>query len=275
MAVAPSAHTRDAGAVRIEPSLAQARELADSHNLIPLRYSFIEDCETPVSAFLKLRALAPGEPAFLLESADQGQRVGRWSFIGFRPRAVLRWALEDGGDPYALAAEHVARFEQAPLHDAPPFTGGAVGYFGYDLVRAVEPLGPAPEDPLGLPDLALMLSDALVIFDHLKHTVTILANADLLAEPDIELAYATAARTIEQIREVLAGPVPRPEARPEQPRPMPEFQSNMTREAVRSDGRRGSSSTSTQATPSRSSRRSAGRRRSRWRRSPSTAACAR
>ena len=68
-----------------------------------------------MSAFLKLRALAPGEPAFLLESADQGQRVGRWSFIGFRPRAVLRWSLGDGGDPYALAAEHVARFRQAPI----------------------------------------------------------------------------------------------------------------------------------------------------------------
>jgi anthranilate synthase component 1 len=227
---APDAHARESADVPIVPSLQDARLLADSYNLIPLRYSFIEDCETPVSAFLKLRALAPGEPAFLLESADQGQRVGRWSFIGFRPRAVVRWSLADGGDPYALAAEHVARFEQAPLHDAPPFTGGAVGYFGYDLVRAVEPLGAAPEDPLGLPDLALMLSDALVIFDHLKHTVTILANADLLAEPDIELAYADAARTIEQIRDVLAGPVPRPQPGHSQPRQMPDFQSNMTRE---------------------------------------------
>ena len=108
MAVAPSApeaRTREGAGVAVEPSLEQARVLSRSHNLIPLRYSFIEDCETPVSAFLKLRALAPGEPAFLLESADQGQRVGRWSFIGFRPRAVLRWSLADGGDPYAVAAD--------------------------------------------------------------------------------------------------------------------------------------------------------------------------
>ena len=96
---------------RASTDLEQARALARAHNLIPLSYSFVEDCETPVSAFLKLRALAPGEPAFLLESAEQGQRVGRWSFIGFRPRAVLRWSLADGGDPYALAAEQVARFE--------------------------------------------------------------------------------------------------------------------------------------------------------------------
>jgi anthranilate synthase component I len=239
MAVAPSV-PGEATDLKVTPSLEQARVLAGSHNLIPLRHSFIDDCETPVSAFLKLRALAPGEPAFLLESADQGQRVGRWSFIGFRPRAVVRWSLADGGDPYALAAEHVARFDQAPIEDADgrvPFTGGAVGFFGYDLVRAVEPLGEAksgPEgDPLGLPDLALMLSDALVVFDHLKHTITILANADLQAEgePDIELAYADALKTVAQVREVLAGPVPRAGPRTAgNEREMPEFESNMTRE---------------------------------------------
>jgi anthranilate synthase component 1 len=225
MAVAPSAP-----ALAVEPTLEQARELAHAHNLIPLRCSFIEDCETPVSAFLKLRALAPGEPAFLLESADQGQRVGRWSFIGFRPRAVLRWSLADGGDPYAVAAEHLARFEQAPMDDAPPFTGGAVGFFGYDLVRAVEPLGDPPPDPLGLPDMALMLSDALVVFDHLKHTVTIIANADLRAEPEVELAYEQAARTIAEIRAVLAGSVPHAERADVASRELPVFESNMPRE---------------------------------------------
>ena len=224
MAVAPDA--REETHLPVEPSLQEARALADGHSLIPLGHSFVEDCETPVSAFLKLRALAPGEPAFLLESADQGQRVGRWSFIGFRPRSVLRWSLADGGDPYALAAEHVTRFSQAPIDDGPPFTGGAVGFFGYDLVRTVEPLGDPGPDPLGLPDMALMLSDTLVVFDHLKHTVTILANADLHAEPDVERAYATAVRTIEEVRAVLDGPVPRREYAT-QKREMPAFESNM------------------------------------------------
>jgi anthranilate synthase component 1 len=257
MAVAPSA-AEPTGAT-VSPSLEEARVLSRKHNLIPLSYSFIEDCETPVSAFLKLRALAPGEPAFLLESADQGQRVGRWSFIGFRPRSVLRWSLSDGGDPYALAAEHVARFDQAPIADAsgaagasaagaragggaggPPFIGGAVGFFGYDLVRTVEPLGDPPgADPLGLPDMALMFSDALVVFDHLKHTVTIIANADLEAassregEPDVERAYGQAARTIGEVRCALAGPVPRGEPAPGSDpgvRAMPAFESNMPRE---------------------------------------------
>jgi anthranilate synthase component I len=228
MAAAPSALGEIE--VSISPSLQQARALAREHDLIALRCSFIEDCETPVSAFLKLRALAPGEPAFLLESADQGQRVGRWSFIGFRPRAVLRWSLADGGDPYALAAERVGRFSQAPMDDPPPFTGGAVGFFGYDLVRSVEPLGDPPPDALGLPDMALMLSDALVVFDHLKHTVTIIANADLQAEPDIERAYEQAAQTIGEVRSALAGPVPRGGASQADPREMPDFQSNLSRE---------------------------------------------
>jgi anthranilate synthase component I len=219
------------------------------HNLIPVCDSFIADCETPVSAFLKLRALAPGQPAFLLESADQGQRVGRWSFIGVRPRAVLRWSLADGGDPYALAAEHVARFKQAPLGEdvqaPPPFTGGAVGYFGYDLVRTVEPLNPDGREPnpdlLGLPDMALMLSDALVAFDHLKHTITILANADLdgdseggdageVDEEREERAFARARATIAEIRGALAGPVPSPAVVPAHARSMPVFESNMSGE---------------------------------------------
>jgi anthranilate synthase component I len=215
----------------IEPDLEQARALhanAPNHNLIPLQHSFIDDCETPVSAFLKLRELAPSEPAFLLESAEQGH-VGRWSFIGFRPRAVLRWSLGEQTDPYALAAEYVGRFSQAPIADAPPFTGGAVGFFGYDLVRTVEPLEPPNPDPLGLPDMALMLSEVLVTFDHLKHTITILANADLQAEPDIDRAYAAAGRSIEEVREVLAGPVPRSPPVSE-PREYPDFQSNMSRE---------------------------------------------
>jgi anthranilate synthase component I len=239
--------------VRVEPSLEQARALVGSppaHNLIPLCHSFIADCETPVSAFLKLRSIDPTQPAFLLESAEQGQRMGRYSFIGLHPRSVLRWSLADGGDPYALAAAEVARYRQAPLADGAaghaggfPFMGGAVGYFGYDLVRTVEPLGEPNPDELQLPDMALMLSDLLVVFDHLKHTVTILANADLDAEPEIERAYAAAASTIVAVRTRLEGPVPRERRGADEAngadgtdaadsgtdREMPSFQSNMER----------------------------------------------
>jgi anthranilate synthase component 1 len=211
------------------PSLEEVHALARDHNLIPLRDSFIDDCQTPVSAFLKLREQGP---AFLLESAEQG-RVGRYSFIGYRPRKVLRWSLGDAGDPYALAAAEVGRFKPAPLPGLPPFAGGAVGVFAYDLVRTVEPLGEPGPDPIGAPDLALMLTDGLVVFDHLKHTVTVLAN--VYAEEDLESSYMRALETITEVRWRLAGPVPRPARPPEPNRIAPSFQSNMSREQFEDD----------------------------------------
>src|SRR5262249_17922247 len=132
----------------LEPSLDEIRALARDHDLVPLRHTFIDDCETPVSAFLKLRGT--DHPSFLLESAEQGTQFGRYSFIGVRPGGLVRWSLGDDGDPYALAAE-AAVSSQATFEDAPPFTGGAVGFFGYDLVRTVETtLGEPNPDVLGL-----------------------------------------------------------------------------------------------------------------------------
>src|SRR6185436_7073050 len=111
--------------LRLEPSLEEARALAEHGNVVPIRARFLDDCETPVSAFLKLRAAEPaGAPCFLLESAEQGQ-VGRYSFLGFRPRSVLRWSdgrlYESNGedreapDPYAAVAEHLAALRPAPV----------------------------------------------------------------------------------------------------------------------------------------------------------------
>jgi anthranilate synthase component I len=208
-------------ALHVTPSLDEVRLLARDSNLIPLRHTFVEDCETPISAFLKLRG---DGPAFLLESAEQG-RVGRWSFIGFRPRSVLRWSLGDEGDPYALAAAEVARHRQAPLPDLPPFSGGAVGCFGYDLVRTVEPLGSPNPDPLGVPDLALMLTDSLVAFDHLRRELTILANV-YADDDDLERSYAAAVDAIADVRARLHGPVPE-HAREASPRKAPTWTSNM------------------------------------------------
>src|SRR4051794_41860473 len=83
----------------VEPSLDEVRELARDHDLVPLRHTFIDDCETPVSAFLKLRGRNPQFPAFLLESAEQGQRVGRYSFIGVRPPPAPRGGRGGAGGP--------------------------------------------------------------------------------------------------------------------------------------------------------------------------------
>ena len=223
----------------LEPDLDRARELARDANVVPVRYRFVDDLETPVSAFLKLRG---DGPAFLLESAEQG-RLGRWSFLGFRPRAILRWShgilseWEGGGggepdrtgaapDPYAATAEYLARYEIAEPDELPPFAGGAVGFFGYDLVRTVEPLAKPNPDTIGLPDMALMISDVLLAFDHQRHEVTVIANA-FVEDGGIEAAYERAVETIAEVRDRLREPVPVADAgRADAPR----FESNLTQD---------------------------------------------
>ena len=190
--------------IELTPSLEETRELAREHTLVPVRHTFIADCETPVSAYLKLRG---DGPSFLLESAEQGQQVGRWSFLGFRPRAVIRLDRGEHPDPYAAVAEELARYRIAPLDGLPPFAGGAVGMFGYDLVRSAEPsVGEPNPDDTGMPELAVMITDVLLAFDHLRHEVTVLAN--VIAEGDVEQAYQEAATAIADVRERLRGPVP-------------------------------------------------------------------
>jgi anthranilate synthase component 1 len=234
--------------IRLEPSLEEARELARKGNVVPVRARLIDDCETPVSAFLKLRAGEPeGAPCFLLESAEQGQ-VGRYSFVGLRPRALLRWSegtlsewsgeevtgdappshTEAAHDPYAAVAARLRGYRPAPVEGLPPFAGGAVGFFAYDLVRTVEPLDEPNPDPLGLPDLALMVTDAMLVFDHLRHELTILACAFVEEDGSLDAAYERAAATIAEMRDRLRGAVPAPpEPRIAEP---PRFESNMARE---------------------------------------------
>ncbi len=175
---------------------------AEPARIAPLIERHIDDCETPVSAFLKLRAAFDG-PAYLLESAEQG-RLGRYSFIGLRPDRTLRWSLGDAGDPYALAAELVDAYPVALPDGMPPFKGGAVGFFGYDLVRTVERLGEPNPDPLGLPDMALMVCELMVVFDHLKHELS------LIAFPFSE--GAEPAGIVAKARAALRAPVPATDA---------------------------------------------------------------
>jgi anthranilate synthase component 1 len=227
----------------VRPSLEEARELARTANAIPVRVTIVDDTETPVSAFLKLR---DSGPCFLLESAEQG-RLGRYSFLGFRPRAVLRYAggelrewrgdmapdtqpyaSREIADPYGEVSRYLEDYRTPEIDNLPPFAGGAVGFFGYDLVRTVEPLGEPNPDPIGLPDMALMVSDVLVVFDHMRHELTLMAYAFTGEDADLDAAYAGAVRTLTELRERLRGPVPRREAGGE--REAAEFTSNMTRE---------------------------------------------
>ncbi len=169
------------------PELAEARRLVLAHDVVPVTHSFFSDLETPVSAFLKL-----GTPrrAFLLESAEQGQRLGRYSFLGIGARAVVGFrdgllTVEQDGvrresrcdDPFAAAADLVARPHPTPAGELPSLAGALVGYFAYDLVRHLERLPDAPPDDLGLPEMAFLLADTVLVFDHLKHAITIVADA--------------------------------------------------------------------------------------------------
>jgi anthranilate synthase component 1 len=262
--MAVAAELRAAG-LSVEPDLERARELARESNVIPVACRFVEDRETPVSAFLKLRGSGP---AFLLESAEQG-RMGRYSFLGFAPRAVVRWsngvmsewageslgaAGRDPGlwsdpaataevpDPYAGVSEYLSRYRVAPVAGLPPFAGGAVGFFGYDLVRTVEPLGAPNPDPLGLPDMALMVTETLLAFDHLRHELTVISHAFVGDGGEVDDAYGRAIAAIEEVRERLREPVPastadaRPTRDPAAPGREAEdaagsvFSSNMSRE---------------------------------------------
>ena len=200
-------------------------------NVVPVLERFVDDCETPVSAFLKLRASELGRgPCFLLESAEQG-RLGRYSFLGFRPHAALTWSLGDEGDPYRLAEELVGRYRLAGREELPPFPGGAVGFFAYDLVRTVEPLGEPNPDPLGLPDMALMVCELMLVFDHLRHELSVVAFA--FTDDDAGEAHARAEGLIAQAREALRRPVPR--SSPAEAPAHVRFESNLTREQFESN----------------------------------------
>jgi anthranilate synthase component 1 len=247
--------------LRIHPTLDEVRALTADHDVVPVTARTIDDTETPVSAYLKLRAAHPGEPSFLLESAEQG-RFGRYSFLGVRPARTIEWRLGDAGDPYALASEAVGgRRRVAEIEGLPPFVGGAVGVFAYDLVRTVEPLAEPNEDVLGTPDLALQVTDAMVVFDHLQHTVTLLspvhagdgvAGVDASAsvvdgtaaesrahalEDALEVRYVAAVERIVELREALRAPAPQTPLHPdrstdvtwESNRTRPEFEAMVAR----------------------------------------------
>ncbi len=185
-------------------------ELAErGYTLVPVYTEFIADVETPISAFLKL---AGGGPAYLLESAERGERVGRHSFLGFHPlwTAVGRQGctvlLPGGpvpggetvlpGDPLVALRSLLARERAAPVPGLPPFFGGAVGYLGYDAVRHWERLPqPPPADP-DLPEAAFMVTEVVVAFDHLLHRLFVVANCPVGDDP--RAAYRRGCGRIEE-----------------------------------------------------------------------------
>src|SRR5512139_1436575 len=200
-------------------------------NRIPLTLETLADLDTPLSLYLKL-ANAPG--TYLLESVIGGERFGRYSIIGLAARERIEVAggrgrvIRDGkvvqerdaGDPLAFVDEYLKGVAAAPLQSSLRFAGGLAGYFSYDTVRYIEPklAKDARPDPIGLPDVRLLLSEELAVVDNLAGKVHLIVYADA-REPD---AYAKARSRLETLRGKLRGAASLPEhvpvAQPQQPR---------------------------------------------------------
>ena len=217
------------------PDLNEFLRIASAATLVPVSKSVSADLLTPVSAFL---AVAEREPyAFLLESVEGGEKIGRYTFLGTRPYMRLVAARDGvweergrrrervGDDPIAALRRELQQHNPVKVPGLPPFTGGAVGYFAYDFVRRLETLPQQARDDLRVPDCLLMFFDRLLAFDHVRHQIHIIAIADVGAEAP-RAAYERAQRDINTLeRRLTAGlkrrplsPVRVPTARPLHPR---------------------------------------------------------
>ncbi len=228
----------------LTPTREQARALFAQGDLVPVYRRLPADLETPVSVYLKL---AQGSAtSFLLESVEGGEQIGRYSFLGVNPKGVIlvkggqvtrtvhgvtsTRPLADGEDPLMAVKAEFGRVHPVVVDGLPRFIGGAVGFLSYDAVRSFERLPDTSTDELGVPDAAFLLPDTLVIFDHAKHQLTILANAHNEGDPDA--AYDDAAARIEAIASALRqAAVPPPHANaPADPNADAEMHSNLSRE---------------------------------------------
>ncbi len=213
-------HTMQAERRDIKPSREEIRKYFGLGDHVPVYRSLLADLETPVSVYLKLKQ--EGVPAFLLESVEGGEQVGRYSFIGVNPKWMLsvkdnivslkgngqetRFSIPEGQDPLHVIKRHFQTVNPVALEGLPRFVGGAVGYMSYDIVRYFEDLPATASDDLDVPTVAFMLPDTLVIFDHAKHQLIVLANAHNQDDgPDA--AYDRAVMSIDAIIEALSKPL--------------------------------------------------------------------
>ncbi|MDQ7025406.1 MAG: anthranilate synthase component I [Anaerolineae bacterium] len=204
----------------IHPSRDEVQTYFQQGDLVPIYRTLLADLETPVSVYLKLTQ--DGQPAFLLESVEGGEQVGRYSFLGVNPRGMVSvknntvtrtydgetvtYELEEGQDPLHVVKAEIEKFTLVNVPSLPRFVGGAVGYLSYDVVRYFEKLPTTAKNELDVPDAAFMLPDTLVIFDHAKHQLIVLANAHNTGDPNA--AYNEAVRRIDQIVVALGNPLP-------------------------------------------------------------------
>jgi len=197
----------------LRPEYKEFSRLAGEATLVPVVKSVSADLLTPVSAFLKIAAHEPD--AFLLESVERGEQIGRYTFLGARPYMQVRArggevVVQRGkrkekrqGSAIQVIKELLRQHRPATVAGLPPFTAGAVGYFAYDAVRQLEKIGEHAKDDFSLPDCVLMFFDRLLAFDHLRHQIHIIATADVSRESP-RRAYDRAAADIAVLEKKLA-----------------------------------------------------------------------
>jgi anthranilate synthase component 1 len=221
--------------------LEEVRSRTKRANVIPLVRDFLPDLDTPISALLKLRK--PGARTFLLESVEVGEKLARYSFLGRDPLYVFRArgrrieikGKEDKsfeGDALAELRAFLDRFRGAEDADLPAFAGGAVGFFAYDAIRLVERIPETGRDDYRLSDLDFGIYEAFVVFDHLKHRLSIVANVMPEEWGGLEPAYARAVSLIDALeRDLKALPAGAKTLESGSPSPPPlEWKANMPRE---------------------------------------------
>jgi anthranilate synthase component 1 len=198
------------------PDYKEFSRLARSATLVPVAKTVAADLRTPVSAFLSVAAQEPS--AFLLESVEGGEKIGRYTFLGARPYMILtargrQICLEhhgkqthQEGDVFKVLDGLLREHTPAHVPGLPPFTAGAVGFFAHDAVRQIEKLPVLAKDDLQMPDCTLMFFDRLLAFDHVRHEIFIIATADVRRQSPKQ-AYAHALRDIARIEKQLAAPL--------------------------------------------------------------------
>jgi anthranilate synthase component 1 len=199
------------------PSASEFLKLSRKHSLVPVYRTVTADLETPVSAFLRIASEEP--EAFLLESVEGGEHVGRYTFIGIQPYKKMvargtRITVREGrrestfeGDIFEELKRALSGHTPARLPGLPPFTAGAVGFFAYDVVRQIEKLPSLAKDELGVPDACLMFFDQVLAFDHVKKEIHLMVTADLTREAR-EGAYERAVRRLNKMERRLAEALP-------------------------------------------------------------------
>lgn len=204
--------------MEIHPDIETFKKLSAQGNAIPVYLDLTADCETPLSAYSKIRRSGP---AFLFESIVGGERISRYSFLGANPRKIFRIfddhadiefldgrteTVSTPSDPLKLIEDEMARYKPVPMPDMPPFCGGAVGYVGHEFVHSIEPTIPKPEkNPHGMPILYYLITQSVLIFDHVRQTLRICVYASTEAT-DPDQAYADATTEISRIVKLLKGP---------------------------------------------------------------------